>query len=165
MNTTLMGSKRRIAWRGLYLLVGVASVLLVLTACSGEHESPRATHGPQMANPLERLVLQRLARVDEGAHLAEREFDSAAVELTLGTDPIQVYVHRRTSDVATPGRVKRRESINGIEAGAVRLEGFGEVWRFDCNLKGFGSRPVDIAFAKDPASAVQRVHAALRCGS
>src|SRR5687767_5688833 len=125
-------------------IVGV--VAMSLAGCggpAGEQPARReaaSSPTPASGSPLDRHALGRLGQLGR-AGLDELGYDDSKVRVTVEGDEILVVIRAKAVRL-TPPPSPATTGEGGLAAAPVRDEAFGVVWRFGCELPGFGERVV-----------------------
>lgn len=114
------------------------------------------------APTLEEFVVSRLEKNGVSAGIAEDGFDEATISATRGGRKFFILV--RSPQFVSKGAVQQTQTFGQITAKLVATAGVrGDVWRFNCKLKVFGLRTVDLVGIQDPAAFVPEIYRSLQC--
>lgn len=123
-------------------------------------ERPAAQPGTQ---PFETMIFARLRRVDPHARGTEHgALYDAHAQVRLGGDRVRLDIY--PPQIAPRGRLLRVERFSDVRT-SVRSANGGRLYRFRCDLEGFGRKAVVASAVATPARTIPAAHRALGCGA
>ena len=170
MNAT---GRARALRRGVLSAQGL-SVLALVGCGSGDAEPAPLTSTLQprpeeqsatqpSTQPFETEVFVRLRRVDPRAGGTEHgALYDAHAQAKLGNDRVRVDIY--PSRIPPLGRLLRVERFSQIRT-SVRVSNGGRVYRFRCDIEGFGRKAVVLSSVATPAQTIPAAHRALGCST
>jgi hypothetical protein len=145
--------------------------VLALAGCgSGDAEPAPLTSTLQprpeeqsATQPFETEVFARLRRVDPQARGTEHgALYDAHAQAKLGNDRVRMDIY--PSRIPPLGRLLRVERFSHIRT-SVRSGNGGRVYRFRCDIEGFGRKAVVLSSVATPAKTIPAAHRALGCST